>query len=52
MFKVVHKLSKQKYTVYDIQYDASGYAHFLIYQDGQWVRLSAKHFEPAKRLLP
>lgn len=51
MFKVIHKSSKIKYTVYDITYDASGYAHFLIYKDDQWMRLSAKHFEPVKGLL-
>lgn len=39
----------QKYVyVYDITYDAiTGYPQFLIYEDGQWLRLSAKHFAPA-----
>lgn len=32
--------------VYDITYDKAGYPHFLIYKDGQWVRMSAKHFRP------
>lgn len=50
MFKVIHKDTKVKYVVYDIIYDASGYAHFLIYKDDQWVRVNAKHFEPAKGL--
>ena len=34
------------YEVYDINYDKAGYPHFLIYKDGQWMRMSAKHFEP------
>lgn len=37
------------YEVYDITYDKNGYPHFLIYKDGQWVRLSAKHFRPIVR---
>lgn len=32
--------------VYDISYDSNGYPLFLIYEDGQWKRISAKHFEP------
>lgn len=34
------------YEVFDITYDQRGYPHFLVYKDGQWVRMSAKHFEP------
>lgn len=34
------------YNIYDIAYDSSGYPHFLIYKDNQWIRMSAKHFEP------
>ena len=34
------------YEVFDIAYDNAGYPHFLIYKDGQWLRVSAKHFEP------
>ena len=51
MFKVIHKTTKAEYIVYDIKYDASGYPHFLIYADEQWVRVSAKHFTPKKGLL-
>lgn len=32
--------------VYDITYDASGFPHFLIFCDNQWVRKSAKCFTP------
>lgn len=46
MFEVTHKASRKHYIVYDIQYDASGYPHFLIYKDDQWTRMSAKHFQP------
>ena len=34
------------YEVYDISYDKAGYPRFLIYKDGQWTRMSAKHFKP------
>ena len=43
---VVHKDNKKVYKVYDITYDSSGYPHFLIYFNRQWMRVSAKHFEP------
>lgn len=43
---VVNKNNDKKYEVYDITYDNAGYPHFLIYKDGQWVRMSAKHFRP------
>lgn len=45
---VVNKNSdnKKTYQVYDITYDKNGYPHFLIYKNGQWLRLSAKHFRP------
>lgn len=32
--------------VYDIKYDGSGFPHFLIYKDGQWILKSAKYFRP------
>ena len=35
-----------EYKIYDITYDNTGYPQFLIYRDGQWVRMSAKHFTP------
>lgn len=50
MFKVIHKESKNQHVVYDIQYDASGYPHFIIYKDNQWLRVNAKHFKPVKGL--
>lgn len=34
------------YEVFDVAYDKKGYPHFLIYKDGQWIRMSAKHFRP------
>lgn len=43
---VVNKNNDKNYTVYDITYDNAGYPHFLIYNDNQWVRMSAKHFRP------
>lgn len=32
--------------VYDISYDSNGFPLFLTYIDGQWIRKSAKYFEP------
>lgn len=32
--------------VYDISYDKTGYPLFLVYMNGQWKRMSAKHFTP------
>jgi hypothetical protein len=46
MFTVINKDSKEIHDVYDISYDKKGYPHFLIFKDGQWLRLSAKHFLP------
>lgn len=43
---VINKSSDRLYKVYDITYNKAGYPHFLVYKDGQWVRMSAKHFEP------
>lgn len=36
--------------VYDVTYDKNGYPCFLIYEDGQWKRVSAKHYTPFNRL--
>ena len=44
--KVVNIHTNNRYNVYDITYDDTGYPHFLIYRDRQWVRVSAKHFRP------
>lgn len=43
---VINKNNNKQYQVYDIAYDKKGYPHFLIYKDGQWIRMSAKHFRP------
>lgn len=43
---VVNKDNGKDYRVYDITYDKAGYPHFLIYKDGQWLRMSAKYFRP------
>lgn len=32
--------------IYDITYDQNGYPMFLVFIDGQWKRISAKHFIP------
>lgn len=45
--QVINKDNNKMYEVYDITYNQSGYPHFLIYKDGQWLRVSAKHFRPA-----
>jgi len=34
-------------TVYHVQMNKKGYPHFLIYHDGQWLYVSAKHCTPA-----
>ena len=43
---IVIDKDNKAYTVFDITYDKNGYPHFLIYKDGQWLRVSAKHFRP------
>ena len=43
---VVERTTNKQYDVYDITYDYTGYPHFLIYDDGQWLKRSAKHFRP------
>lgn len=43
---VINKSNGKDYRVYDITYDKAGYPHFLIYKDGQWLRMSAKYFKP------
>ncbi len=45
-FLVTNKDNNEMYEVYDIVYNKAGYPHFLIYKNGEWVRLSAKHFKP------
>ena len=36
--KVKDKVNGNVYQAYDISYDRSGYPHFLIYRDNQWVK--------------
>lgn len=43
---VINKSNDKDYRVYDITYDKAGFPHFLIYKDGQWIRMSAKYFRP------
>lgn len=43
---VINKNNGKKYEVIDVTYDKAGYPHFLVYKDGQWIRMSAKHFRP------
>lgn len=43
---VINKDNGKKYEVFNVTYDNAGYPHFLIYKDGQWIRMSAKHFRP------
>ena len=52
MFTVINKDSKEIIDVYDITYNKSGYPIFLIYNDGQWIRMSAKHFAPVSWIGP
>lgn len=46
MNTVINKNNGKKYEVIDVTYDKAGYPHFLVYKDGQWIRMSAKHFRP------
>lgn len=43
---VKNKNNNEIYKVFDIIYNKNGYPHFLIYRDGEWVRMSAKYFKP------
>ena len=45
-FFVTNKNNGEMYEVYDVVYNKAGYPHFLIYKDGEWVRISAKYFKP------
>ena len=50
-FAVVNKKNNKEYNVYDITYNKAGYPHFLIYKDGEWLRLSAKNFRPVEEAI-
>ena len=48
MFYVYEKGNlTDKKLVYDIQYKR-GYPFFILYENGQWIRRSAKHYIPVK----
>ena len=47
---VVHKKTGKIFEVYEIKNDRCGYPNFLIYKDNQWIRMSAKHFKPYKKV--
>lgn len=48
----INKSNNEMQYIYDITYDNAGYPRFLVYKvdedgkNGQWVRMSAKHFRP------
>lgn len=44
--QMVLKETNEAVDVYNITYDRSGFPHFLIYENGQWILKSAKHFRP------
>ena len=44
--ELVNKKDDKIYEIYDVTYDKAGYPHFLIYKNGEWVRMSAKYFRP------
>lgn len=48
MVNVISKRTGRRFEVYNITYDKSGFPHFLIYKDGQWLTRSAKHFKPVE----
>lgn len=46
LFMVFDKEKQKIYKVYAIRDDSKGYPHFLIYDNSQWLYVSAKHFRP------
>lgn len=46
LFIVCRKSNNEETVVYNVRDDRKGYAHFLVYDDGQWKYESAKHFVP------
>lgn len=36
----------ERVNVYSVRDDKNGYPHFLIYENGEWKYVSAKHFVP------
>lgn len=51
MFKAVYKIDSKEYEIYHVQMNNTGYPHFLIYRNGQWKYISAKHFVPTYEFL-
>lgn len=47
--QLLNKADATVYEIFDITYDSSGNPQFLIYKNGQWVRVSAKSFTPNYR---
>lgn len=39
-------ISLSSVEVYNVRDDKNGYPHFLIYENGEWKYVSAKHFVP------
>lgn len=46
LFAVILKETDDIRSVYDVRIDKTGYPHFLIYNDGEWKYMNAKHFMP------
>ena len=44
--KMLYKEENIPYEIFDITYDSNGCPLFLIYKNGEWIRMSAKHFTP------
>ena len=47
-FRAYDTTTGQYEIIYDVSYNKSGYPMFLIYNDGQWIRKSAKYFKLRK----
>ena len=47
-FAAYDTTTKRTEVIYDVSYNKSGYPMFLIYNDGQWIRKSAKYFKLRK----
>lgn len=46
---IEHKRTGKIFEVYDITYKLkTGRPSFLIYDNGQWLRVAAKHFKPCQ----
>lgn len=46
LFAVFDKKNQTFVKVYDVRNDSNGFPNFLIYKNGQWKYMSAKHFAP------